>query len=301
MNTLIASFSSRIAAVAASLLVVMAPAAAAADVVARVGGTDVNSDELRAYLDTLGAQDRAAIAKDPALLSQLVRAYLARQAVLKEAQAKKWDQRPEVKAQLDRARNQALTELYLQSVSKPPETFPSGAELQAAYDANKKAFEVPKQYRVAQIFIAVAKGGEKEAEERAKAKLDEVLKKLKAKGADFAAIARSESDESAAAERGGEIGWLSESQLLAGIRATVTGLATGATSEPLHLDDGWHVIKVLETKPPTTRPLAEVREALAAQLRADRAQANRQAYLAKLLEQNPPALNELALSKLVQK
>jgi peptidylprolyl isomerase len=267
--------------------------------VARVGGTDVSSGELRSYIETLGAQEQSAIAKDPTLLSQVVRSYLARQAVLKEAQAKKWEQRPGVKAQLDRVREQALTELYLQSMSKPPDNYPSDAEALAAYDANKKAFEIPRQYRVAQVFIAAAKGADKEAEEKARKKVDEVLKKLKQKGADFAAIARSDSDESAAAGRGGEIGWLTEAQMVSGIRATVTGLAKDATSEPIRLDDGWHLIKVLETKAASTRPLAEVRDALVAQLRSERAQTNRQAFLSELLEQNPPAINELALSKLV--
>ncbi len=47
--------------------------------------------------------------------------------------------------------------------------------------------------------------------------------------------------------------------------------------------------------------LAEVRDAIAAQLRSERENANRQAYLAKLLEQNPPAINELALCKVFAK
>ncbi len=274
--------------------------AAAADVVARVGGTDVTSEELRAYVETLGPQEQSALAKDPALLSQVVRSYLARQAVLKEAQAKKWDQQPAVKAQLDRVREQALTEIYLQSIARPPASYPSDAEVQAAYDANKKAFEVPRQYRVAQVFAA-ARGADKDAEEKARRRIDEVGKKLKQKGADFAAVARAESDEKEGAQRGGEIGWLTEAQMIPGIRSVVTNLPKDAVSDPVRLDDGWHVVKVLETKPASTRPLAEVRDAIAAQLRAERAQANRQAYLAKLLEQNPPAINELALSKVLAK
>jgi hypothetical protein len=47
--------------------------------------------------------------------------------------------------------------------------------------------------------------------------------------------------------------------------------------------------------------LAEARESIATQLRADRARANRQAYLTKLLEQNPPTINELALPKVLAK
>jgi peptidylprolyl isomerase len=289
----------RIAAFGAILIASAASRTTAEEPVARVGGMDVGGAEIRAYLDTLGAQEKAAIAKEPALLPQVVRAYLARQAVLKEARARKWDQDPAVKAQLDRVREEAIVELYLTAVSQPDPKYPSDAEVEAAYVANRAAFQVPRQFRVAQIFVA-ARAGEKDAEEAARKRVDELVKKLERKGADFAAIAAAESDDKAAASRGGEIGWLTEEQMVPGIRATVVGLAPGAASAPVRLDDGWHVVKVLETKPPSTRPLAEVRGAIAAQLRAERTKANRQAFLAKLLEQNAPAINELALSKLVK-
>jgi peptidylprolyl isomerase len=269
------------------------------DAVARIGATDVGAAELRAYLETLGAEQRAAVAKEPALLTQVVRAYLARQAVVKEAKAKKWDQDPAVKAQLDRVRDDTLAELYLTAVTQPDPKVPSDAEVQAAYDANRAAFQVPRQFRVAQIFVAARKGDEG-AETAARKRLDDAVKKLERKGADFAAVAAAEGDDKTAATRGGEIGWLTEEQLVPGIRATVTGLAPGAVSAPVRLDDGWHVVKLLETKAASARPLAEVRGAIAAQLRAERARASRQAHLAKLLEQNPPAINELALSRLVK-
>lgn len=286
---------------AAALAGAAVPQAAAAEAVARIGGAEVSAGELRAYMEGLGAPEQAALAKDPSLLSQVVRSYLARQAVLREAHAKKWEQRPEVKTRLDRARDQMLAELYLRSISNPPEGFPSEVQVRAAYDANKKSFEVPRQYRVAQIFVAVAKGADSDSEEKARKRIDEVSRKLKKKGADFAAVARADNDDKAGAERGGEIGWLAEDQIVAGIRSEVVGLGKEAISEPIRLDDGWHVVKLLETRAASIRPLAEVQEALSAQLRAERAQANRQAYLAKLLEQNPPAINELALSKVLPK
>ena len=189
--------------------------------------------------------------------------------------------------------------MYLQNVSRPPDSYPDDAEVQAAYDSNRKSFEVPKQYQLAQIFIAAPRG-DREADDRGKRKLDEVLRRLKQKG-DFAAVARELSDERDAAQRGGEIGWLSEDQIVLGIRTTAVGLAKGAVSEPVRLDDGWHVLKLLDTRPPTVRSLAEVRTLLVAQMRAERARANRQAYLAKLLEQTPPAINELNLSKILAK
>jgi len=285
---------------AGALLALLATTpAVAADVVAKIGGTEVTASEVRSYVETLPASDQAALAKDPALLSQVVRTYLARQAVLKEAQTKKFDQQPAVKSQLERVRDEAVTELYLQSVSRPPESFPTDAEVQAAYDQNRKSFEVPRQYQLAQVFISAPRG-DREAEERGKKKLDEVTRRLKQK-TDFATVAKELSDERDGARRGGEIGWLAEEQIVPGIRATAVGLSKNAVSEPVRLDDGWHVLKLLDLRAPTVRTLAEVRETLVAQLRTERARANRQAYLAKLLEQNPPAINELSLPKILAK
>src|ERR1700687_134112 len=126
----------------------------AAEVIGRMSGIDLSSEEIRAYIGTLSAQEQAALAKDPAVLSQLVRAYLARQAVLKEAVAKKGAQHRVVRAQLNRRREQALPELYLDFVSRPPDSFPTDAEVKAAYDGNKAAFEIPRQFRLAQVYLA---------------------------------------------------------------------------------------------------------------------------------------------------
>jgi len=271
----------------------------AAEVLARVGGTDVTVEEVRTYVETLGAAEQAALAKDPALLSQAVRVFLTRQAVLHEAQGKKFEQQALVKAHLDRVHDQALIELYLDSVSRPPDGYPADGEIQAAYDASKTSFEVPRQFRVSQLYVSAPGAADKAAEEKARRKLDELLRRARARPADFTALARAESEDKQSAAQGGEIGWLTEAQMVPGIRATVMALPKDAVSEPLRLDDGWHVLKVTETRAATTKPLPEVRDAIVSQLRAARSQQLRQAYLAKLVEQGAPAINELALSKVL--
>jgi parvulin-like peptidyl-prolyl isomerase len=290
-----------LAALCAASLAAASPAAAADPVIARAGAIEVTVEEVRAHVATLGAQEQAALAKDPSLLSQAVRVYLARRAVLAEARGKGWDQDPAVKAQLDRVRDQAATELYLEAISRPPDAYPSDAEVQAAYDANRSAFAVPAQWRVAQIFVAAARNAEPEAEKRARARVDELVKKLSKRGADFAAVARAETDEKGSAERGGDLGWVTEEQLVPAIRQVVTKLPKDGVSEPVRMDDGWHVLKVVDVRPAGTRPLQEVRDALVSRLRAERAQATRQAHLARLLEKSPPAVDELALSRALAK
>ncbi|TYL24969.1 peptidylprolyl isomerase, partial [Streptococcus pyogenes] len=70
-------------------------------------------------------------------------------------------------------------------------------------------------------------------------------------------------------------------------------------SEPIKLDDGWHIIKLIDTKASYTRTLPEVRDQLVQQIRSERSTMMRRAYLGELLKQHPPVLNELALSSLL--
>ena len=271
-----------------------AAAAPASEVVARMGSVELSAEEVRGWIDSLPEAERAALVKDPAQLALAVRNELARMAVVREAVARKYDQSKAVKAQLARVRDQALAELYLQSISQPAAGVPSDAEVRAAYESNLAAFAVPRQFRVAQLFVSEAKGVD-EGRRRA----EELARRARAKDADFAALARAESDEKGGAKAGGELGWLTEDQLVPGIRATVTALAKDQVSDPVRLDDGWHVVKLLELKPASIRELSEVREALAARLRAERTQALRRDYVGKLVEKSPPAVNELALSRVL--
>jgi parvulin-like peptidyl-prolyl isomerase len=271
------------------------PKVAGDDIVARVGGSNVSADELRAYVAALGANERAALAQDPAMLSQAVRMLLANRLVLQEIVAKKWDQQPNVSAQLDRVRENALVELYLQQASAPPANFPSDDDLQKVYDANRAAFLVPRQFELAQVFVALGKDADKAADDQSKKTVDDIQRKLKGPGADFAGIANDNGGKN-----GGDLGWVMETQIRPEIRAKVVELPKGAIADPIRLDDGWHIVKLIDTKASYTRTLPEVRDQLVQQIRNERATALRRAYIGELLKDHPPVLNELALSNLLQ-
>ncbi len=282
------------------ILFLAATLAARADsTLGKIGDLEIKTDEIREAIAGLQAGQDAVLANDPAALGQYVRALLIQRLVLQEALAQKWDQQPEVVAKLVRARESALTESYLESVSQVPAGFPSESELQAAYDAAKPSLLVPQTYHLAQIFIALPKDADKTTSDQAKAKLGTITAKLKERAADFSAIASAESDEAASKARGGEIGWIAENQIQPGIRERLPKLAVGAISEPIRLEDGWHILKLLDTREAHTPPLDQIRDQLVVQLRAERARLNRQEYLAKLLKDHPLAINEIELTKLL--
>jgi len=277
-----------------------APAAEDATVIARVGDNSVTAAEIRDAVRNLDANSQAAIARDPSQLSQVVRAILTRRLVLQEADSKKWDQNPAAAAQIARARDNALVETYLESVSMPPDSYPSQSELQAAYDANKSALLMPRQYRLAQIFIKCPKSADADTAAKAQVKLDGIRKRLKQKDADFSTVARANSDEPQSAAQGGEIGWVAENRIQPEIRTQLGSLEKGTVSDPVRLDDGWHILKVLDQKAPYTPELGEVKQQLAARMRQQKAQANSQEYVAKLLQQSPVEINEIELSKVLK-
>lgn len=274
-------------------------AAADTTVIAKVGDSEVKADDIKPFIEKLPVRDQLLLSKDPVAMNEFVRNLIIQQLVYKEAISKKWEQQSQVAAQLERIRQQAITQSYLQSLATPPADYPSQAELQTAYDALKKnnALQVPKQYRLAQIYIACPKGSSKEIEAKFQTKLDGVVKAIKS--GDFAAVAKAQSDDAASAQRGGDLGFLAESQIQPEIKTAAATLAKGGVSDPIRLNDGWHVIKLIEIKEPFTASLDEVKGSLTKELRSQKAQVLGKAYLAKLLQENPVTLNEIAVSKLV--
>ncbi len=283
-------------AVAVSLI---SNAFAADSILARVNGTDVKADEIRPLLESLNPQAQAELAAKPAELNQAIRMLLIRRVVLAEAQAQKWDQNPAFTSQLDKLRETALVESYLQSQTEPLADYPAEADLKAAYEANKTALMAPRQYHLAQIFVAAPKGADTDVLKKAQAKLDGISKQLAKSGTDFAAIAQKESDEKESATKGGELGWLAETQIRPEIRDSVTALSKGAVSKPIQLADGWHILKLLEVRESRQLTFDEVKSELGKRLRTKQAQVNRQAYLGKLLEKNPITVNELAVAQML--
>ena len=269
------------------LAIIAARAAETSAVLGKIGDIEITTREFQESIAGLENARETALASDPAALNQYARALLTQRLILQQALEKKWDQEPAVIAKLVRARESALAESYLEAASAPEPSYPSEVELKEAYEANKEKLIMPKSYQLAQIYIEAA----------AKTKLDAVSKQLSAKGADFAAIARGSSDEAASAAKGGEIGWLTEKQIQPEIRAKLPKLTLNAVSDPVRLEDGWHILKVLDIREARTPTLDEVRVNLVSNLRAERSRAKRQEFVTELLKQHPLAINEIELLK----
>jgi len=133
---------------------------------------------------------------------------------------------------------------------------PSDAELKAEYDRFAAALPA-KEFRVAHILVAT--------ESMAQA----LIVKLDS-GADFAKLAREQSaDESNT--RGGDLGWIVPGKLPVDFTNAVQALKPGqVTAHPVHTIYGWHVIKLLESRPASAPPFEQVKAQIAANLQQSR-------------------------------
>lgn len=270
---------------------------AAGPAVARLGNQQVSPEELQALLATVPAQTREQLRGNREALERWIRTRLAEKAVLEQADAQGWAQRPDVARQTRAATEQIVFRDYLRSVSQVPAEYPSAAELQQAYDAGKANWQTPALYRVSQIFLAVSDSASLETVRKQAAELS---KKAQSAPADFAALATQYSQDRVTAERGGDTGLQSLQQLVPEVRSAVARLKVGAVSDPVQSAVGFHVIKLTEQQPARTATLEELRDQLTQALRAQRQEQIAQAYLDGMLNTATLSIDGAELNKILE-
>jgi parvulin-like peptidyl-prolyl isomerase len=270
-------------------------------VVAARGSVALTAGSMRQLIDLQDPTVRQQLQSDPAAMERAVRAQVLQMVLLDEARSKKFDQNPEVAFRADQARDNSIVTQYAASLAAPPSDYPSDAELQAAYDANQQQFTTPRQIHLAQIFVAVPTDATPAVTTAAEKKARNIRLLLLKPKADFAAIAQGQSEDKATAAKGGDAGWMREDQMVAPIKAAADSLKDDAVSEPIRTPDGWHIIKVLDTKPSQVASLKDVHDQLVRAMRQQRIALNERAYVDDLLKKQPIQLNEIQLQQVLQK
>jgi peptidylprolyl isomerase len=262
--------------------------------VAKLGTTQYTAADLNIFVQSLDPATRKQALADAETMNRLVQLEIIRKAILNDAKARNWQKRPDVAKEINQAADAITLKNYLASVVSLPPGFPSQQDIQKAYDLNRDRFMVPRQYHLEQIFIASPKGDKNAA--AAQKKADDLSAKLRA-GAKFEELARAASDHKASAAKGGDLGWAPEDQIVPEIRARVVGMTKGEISGPIRGDAGWHIVRMLDTKPAAPRPLAEVTPLIVASLRQNKQQQDEQLYIVQMLQKTPVTLNQAAVRK----
>jgi peptidyl-prolyl cis-trans isomerase D len=145
------------------------------------------------------------------------------------------------------------------------------ADVKADYDAHSAEYARAEQRRVRHILFKLAPGASEADKQAARAAAAAALARAQ-KGEDFAALARTLSQDTVSAGQGGEIGWFARGSMVKPFEDAAFSTAPGQFCPIVETEYGFHVIQVEDARPAGATPLAEVADAIRRRLELQRAQ-----------------------------
>src|SRR5271156_142582 len=133
------------------------------------------------------------------------------------------------------------------------------------YQGHQKDYQVPEEVKVRHILIKVDAGADPKVDAAARQKAADLLKQIKG-GADFAALAKANSDDPGSKEQGGELGMIQRGVTVPPFEKAAFALQPGQVSDVVKSDFGYHIIKVEEKETAHLKPLDEVKAQILATL-----------------------------------
>jgi peptidyl-prolyl cis-trans isomerase C len=238
------------------------------NIVMRVNGDPVSDREFMLYLEAAPEEMRG-FYSSPQGRRLLAQEIVKVKALEQEAERLGLADDPDARVRLSIDRSNVLAGLALRKLV----TTPDEKRIQEAYAKDRSKFET---MEVSHIAIAYqggqmpARTGQPLPRGQAMARAQAIEARLKA-GADFATLARAESDDVRSGQNGGLIGPMSPTQLGPQLGQMLKKLKPGELSQPVETPFAIHIFKVGESK---LQPLQqEMKEMLATQIQREEAEA----------------------------
>jgi peptidyl-prolyl cis-trans isomerase C len=214
-------------------------------VIITVGDQKITAAQFDQIISSLPAQFQAN-ARGPArkqFADNVVHVLLLAQ----EGRKRKLDETPAYKIQTMFQNSNMLAGLAYEQIGK--EAPLDEAEVRKYFETHKAEFErVHARHiliRAAGSPMAVRPGQKDLTDAEALAKAQEIRKKIEG-GADFAALAREESDDTSSGSNGGDLGFFGHNQMVPPFEEAAFAMKAGELSQPVKTPFGYHVIKVEE-------------------------------------------------------
>jgi len=196
----------------------------------------------------------------------------------------------------------ALRLLYDEEVGSRAEL--TEEDIEEYYNQNKEVYKLRETIAASHILIRPeidsvdAKDPRKlrRAQQKAQRKATAILKELK-EGADFVELAKSQSQDEASRNRGGDLGIFGRGRMVPEFEEVAFALPVGELSDPVKTEFGYHIIKVTQHHPERYKPLdIEVKNQIRRQEQARREREAGQAYVDSVKEAAEYLFNEEVLA-----
>jgi peptidyl-prolyl cis-trans isomerase D len=134
-------------------------------------------------------------------------------------------------------------------------------DIQRYYNDNIQQYQTPEQVRASHILLKTE--GKDEATVRKEA--EKILQEVKS-GGDFAALAKKYSEDEGSKATGGDLDYFSRGRMVPEFENVAFTMQPGQISDLVKSQFGFHIIKVVDKRPGSTRSLDEVRPQIQEQL-----------------------------------
>jgi peptidyl-prolyl cis-trans isomerase D len=140
-------------------------------------------------------------------------------------------------------------------------------EVEARYKESVQVYSTPEQVRASHILFKTEGKDEAAVKKQAEA----VLARAKA-GEDFAALAKKYSDDDTNKAKGGDLDYFGRGTMAKEFEDAAFSLQPGQISDLVKTTFGFHIIKVVDKKAASTRPLDEVRGLISDTIKREKAE-----------------------------
>jgi peptidyl-prolyl cis-trans isomerase D len=145
-------------------------------------------------------------------------------------------------------------------------------DLQNYYKENAARYGVPEERRASHILIKVERSAPAEERAKAKAKAEEILAQVRKNPAEFAALAKKNSQDEGSGANGGDLDFFSRGAMVKEFDAAVYAMKQGEISNLVETDFGYHIIQLTGTRGGDKKPFEAVRAEVENEVRKQLAQ-----------------------------
>lgn len=140
------------------------------------------------------------------------------------------------------------------------------AALRQAYASQRDRYKVDEKVKVRHILVKAAENAGADEKKKAKAKAEDLLKQIKS-GADFAELAKKNSEDPGSASKGGDLDWVTRGQTVKPFEDTAFALKPKEMSGVVETMFGYHIIQTTDKQPLRMKPFEEVKDELLTEMR----------------------------------
>jgi peptidyl-prolyl cis-trans isomerase D len=141
------------------------------------------------------------------------------------------------------------------------------ADIKSFYEKNLKRYTVDEQRRARHILINVKKDASDVEKNAAKSKAQTLLNQLQKNPADFAKLAKENSQDSGSAEHEGDLGFFGKGMMVKPFEDMAYNLKKNDISDLVQSDYGFHIIQLTDIKPAFIKNLNEVEAEISSELK----------------------------------